>query len=351
MKKVIITVLLSFMDFLLLQSQVVYVDCNMGNDNNDGTEAAPVYSIRKAMEMISSRNNNFLNISINPGFYVLNEHITVTTEKDYTGKRIIIEATVLPGDSAWTPEKMPVILTSVSKEKAVSFGNRAAAFFIEANRVTIRGIKFSGYYYPNTYYFPIVRFDKEKTDLSVEQCMFVGDKQVSPIQVGVLAHGNQVKVDHCVFYNTNNGVVFWLKSDSLNKTGNCFTNNIVCGAHETAVWTSDPDDDLVFKQNIISNGMYGWIKNYYNETIYRMDSCVIVNNKHYQGVWYNEGIVPEEFKVNEHNITKTGEIFLQLIESLDEPIPVDFLHIPPNTLGYNLEAGLFKNNQGEKYEK
>ena len=54
-------------------------------------------------------------MKINPGIYVLDSHLSVTTEKDMTGKRIVIEASVLPGDTSWTPEKMPVIACRAKK--------------------------------------------------------------------------------------------------------------------------------------------------------------------------------------------------------------------------------------------
>jgi hypothetical protein len=31
--------------------------------------------------------------------------------------------------------------------------------------------------------------------------------------------------------------------------------------------------------------------------------------------------------------------------NVDKPLPIDYLHILPNTLGYNIGAGLFKNKK------
>jgi hypothetical protein len=33
----------------------------------------------------------------------------------------------------------------------------------------------------------------------VEQCMFIGDENISQIQVGIIAHGNEINVNHCIF--------------------------------------------------------------------------------------------------------------------------------------------------------
>ena len=105
-------------------------------------------------------------------------------------------------------EKMPVIASKSKKGEIAELPHWVASFLINESHVTIRGIKFHGYFYPNTRYFPVARYNKTKTDLLVEQCMFVGDANISQIQVGVIAHGNEIKVDHCVFYKFRNSVVF-----------------------------------------------------------------------------------------------------------------------------------------------
>ncbi len=324
-------------------AQVVYVDCISGNDNNKGTIESPLHSIGKAAEIIKSRDNDIFIMKINPGIYVLDKHIPVYTEKEMTGKRIIIEANILPGDTSWIPEKMPVIISAAKKGELPEFYNFVAAFLINENHVTIRGLKFHGYAYPNTRYFPIARFNKAKADLSVEQCMFVGDKEASHIQVGIIAHGDEIKIDHCVFYNAKNAVVYWQDSGNGSKAGNSFTNNIVYGAFQTAVWFAWPDNDFLFKNNIITNCKHAFIKNSFNNTKYSIDNSYILNNQFYQGAADSSGVHPEEFTMNENNITKEGEIMLRLpAENVDDPLPVDYLHVIPGSAGFDIGAGLFK---------
>lgn len=238
---------------------------------------------------------------------------------------------------------MPVIISTAKKGELPEYYNFVAAFLINENRVTIRGLKFHGYFYPNTRYFPIARFNKAKTDLLVEQCMFVGDRDASHIQVGIIAHGDEIKIDHCVFYNAKNAIVYWQDSGNGSKTGNSFTNNIVYGAFQTAVWFGWPDNDFIFENNIITNCKYAIIKNSFNGTKYSMDNSIIVNNQFYQGIADNSGVRPGEFEINENNVSKEGEITLKLIaENVDEPLPVDYLHVVPGTHGYKIGAGLFK---------
>ena len=115
MKKILLISLMVFMCHLTVHAQAVYVDSNIGDDKNPGTKEAPVYSIKKAAEIIRSRDNNIYTMKINPGIYVLDSHVSVATEKEMTDKRIIIEASILPDDTSWTPEKMPVITSKVQK--------------------------------------------------------------------------------------------------------------------------------------------------------------------------------------------------------------------------------------------
>jgi hypothetical protein len=110
MKKILLTIAIAFLCKTGILAQAVYVDCNSGNDSNKGTKEAPVCSIDKAAEIIKSRNNGIFTIKINPGLYVLDHHLSIETEKNMAGKHIIIEASILPDDLKWTPDKMPVII-------------------------------------------------------------------------------------------------------------------------------------------------------------------------------------------------------------------------------------------------
>lgn len=358
MKKLVLSILVGFTKKRLLLSllvctcvlavypQVVYVDSENGDDSNPGTEAAPFYSIHKALEIVKNNANSIYTVKINSGVYILDSVLSISTDKDMTGRRIVFEANILPDDASWTPEGMPLIISNSRKGEIPGYSPFIASFLINESHITIRGLKFLGYFYPNAYYFPIARINKATTDLLVEQCLFIGDDDASRIQVGVIAHGDTVRVDHCVFHNANNGIVFWEDAGGGTKTGNSLTNSIIFGASQSGIWTSATDEDFSFKNNIVSDCKYAWIKNGDNSTIYSLDTCVIVNNQYYQGVAYLSGVVPEAFTVIENDVIKTGEISLRLIDNIDNPIPIDYLHIIPDSLGYNLGAGLFKGVAG-----
>jgi hypothetical protein len=353
MKTTFLMIFLAFYASRAGLAQAVYVDSNTGKDENPGTKEAPLFSIQKAAEIIGNPNNNIYTVKINPGIYILDRHISVTTKKSMDNKRIVIEASILPDDPAWTPEKMPVIASKAIKGEIDISYHWVVSFLIDESHVTIRGLKFHGYFYPQARYFPIARINKTKTDLFVEQCMFVGETNSSQIQACVIAHGNEVKIDHSVFYKVRNTVVFFQDSGDGIKTGNSLTNSIIFGANQ-AVWTSFPDKDFKFENNIVSNCRYVWAKNFFNAAkSYSIRNCVIVNNQYYKGIADSIRISPGEFEISEYNVTKTGRVSLRLTDnedrptllSVDDPLPVDYLHIIPGSTGYDIGAGLFKNKK------
>jgi hypothetical protein len=79
----------------------------------------------------------------------------------------------------------------------------------------------------------------------------------------------------------------------------------------------------------------------------------LVNNKYYKGIPDNVRLSPGEFEINENNVIKKGEISLRLIgnedtptlDSIDKLLPIDYMHVIPGSLGYEIGAGLFKNRK------
>ena len=347
--RAILIIIFFVLSYLTVPAQAIYVDSNTGSNNNEGTKEAPVFSIQKAAELIASKNNDFCTMKINPGVYILDKHVTVATEKDMGERRIIIEASILPDDTSWTPEKMPVITCKALKGEIPESYHFVVSFLINESHVTIRGIKFHGYFYPQARYFPIARFNKTKTDLLLEQCMFIGDSNISQLQAGVIAHGNGVFLDHCVFYKVRNTAVFFLDSGNGVKNGNGISNSIIYGANQ-AVWTVSPDEDFVFENNIVSKCRYVWVKNDFNKTKYSIKNCIVTNNLYYTGIPDKERLKPGDFDIYERGVIRNGEISLRLIDvddkptlvSVDEPLPIDYMHVAPNTLGYEVGAGIFK---------
>jgi hypothetical protein len=184
--------------------------------------------------------------------------------------------------------------------------------------------------------------------------MFIGDANISQIQAGVIANGNEVMIDHCIFYKIRNTAVFFLDSGNGIKTGNGITNSIIYGVSQ-AVWTVSPDKDFKFENNIISNCKYVWVKNDFNTTKYTINKCIVVNNKYYTGIADKLRLSPIEFEIYESDVVKTGEISLRLtgiddkpfLDEVDKPLPIDYMHPISGSIGYEMETGLFKKDNNE----
>lgn len=324
-------------------TNTVYVDGVEGSDSGSGSSVSPFKTLERAMKVVRSDKNDVLRVKIAPGIYVLDDALRVETEKPLGDRRVVLESLINPDDPNWTLDQMPVILSVATQNLPKK--NRAVGFLIESENVTIRGLRFSGYAYPNRIYFPVAKWNREVSDLVVEQCMFTAERNSSSIQVGVLAHGDRVKVDHCVFYGVNNTVVFFKpEKDDVDglKEGNQFSNSIIYGASESGVWTGWPDKDLLFENNVVSNCERFWIKNHDNPTEYVVRGSVIVDNKVHLAESGPNGYVEISRGLIEEQVQKDGEVELRLIDNIFKPVPRDFLHLTPESAGHASGSGLFR---------
>ena len=319
----------------------VYVDPLEGSDDQDGSSAAPLLTIERAIQYVKTIDDPRCVVKLNPGIHVLRNRVNLEFDRDVT--EIVIEASELPGDEGWTPEKMPVVISVCPKEGIERLGsaNQVVGFHINQSNTTIRGLKFLGYSYPNCYYFPIAKTKEGVTGLLVEQCLFLGERDASHIQVAVLVDGNGTRVEHCVFQNVRNGVVFWRPADGSPKKGNRFCHNVVLGAYQSGIWTSAPDANLVFQNNIMVRCKHAWIKNEGNPAQYRVESSLFADNLHDYALWKPSGI-GDPFEVEEISVSKTGQVELVPMLTIDDPLPINYLHPVPGSPGAYLKAGLFK---------
>jgi hypothetical protein len=328
-------------------AEVIYVDSASGNDINPGTKEKPLRTIARTAAIVNDGSEPGPTIiKIEPGAYCVTEMVVFENSRQYTNeKRFVIEATVLPDEPNWTPASMPVVLSTV-KGEGPDTEKHAIALKIEVNHATVRGIKFLGNPRPRTWGYSIFRSGKGLEDLIVTQCLFVGDEDASHLQVGIIAHGNKIRADHCIFYNARNSVVFWQNAGGGVKTGNGITNSIIYGTTQSAVWTAWPDKDFIFENNIIANCNYVWMKNSFNSTRYTMNNCIVVNNNNYQG---DESRQPTQFALDENIVIKNVNVLLSKKESnVHLPLPKDYLHIIPGALGYDIGAGIFKSVKNRK---
>jgi len=324
-------------------AQTIYIDCAKGDDKNPGTSDKPIKSFDAARILANDLTGEGSTIiKVAPGIYHLAHKMQFENKRKYSETdRFTIEATILPDDKAWTPAKMPVIISSAIPESNFGFDG-AVGIDIEMDHVTIKGLKLLGNPQPEIYYYPIGRQAKTLSDLTVSQCLFVGDEDALPIQSGILAHGNQVIVDHCIFYHCKNSVVFYFADEKRDvpRQGSEMKHCLVYGAYESGVWTASPDKDFKFHNNIITKCKYAWIHNLLNRTVYSIENCVMTDNENdITKLDQNHEYVKSDIAYKKINVIDKGEI--QLAKKDDIMIPVNYLHVVPGTLGSDLGAGLF----------
>jgi len=328
-----------FIPFMFAQE--IYVDINNGNDNNTGILNEPLKTLEKAVKVANElTGTGTISIKLLPGLYILNDKVLINPVRVFgVSDRFIIEAMFMPDDSNWTPEKMPII-QSISGNNSITQMPHAVGLMVSSENVTLRGLKFIGNPNPSvTRYYPITRENSTLKSLEVSQCYFIAEKNSTPIQGGIWAHGQETNVSHCIFYNCRNGVLL------LGGVKNCsITNSIIFGAYQSAIWVGQEDPNFVFNNNIISQCDFFWVKLGFNNAKYKFSNCVITGNNHYTGVNRERKLSETTETYEEKDIIKSGKLIL--VEKNEESLPFNYLHPTPETLGSSLNVGIFKKQNG-----
>lgn len=327
--------------------ETLYLDSRNGNDSNLGSEEKSIKTFQRAAELVnSSAEAGPTTLIVAPGVYTLTETVLFQNARNYTAEdRLTIRAKILPDDPDWRPELMPVLLGTEIPEQVGQTNEiiESTGLKIELNHVTIRGLKFLGSPVPRIWYYPIFREGKDLKDLIITQCIFTMESYAVTCNVGVLANGHGLVIDHCIFYNCRNPVVYWRAKEG-NSYGNVMRYCIVDGAYTSGVWVCDTAEDFDFHHNIITRSNFAWMRDAENRRNYRLHDCLITENKYYSGEcganWELNQTGPD-IVFEEKNVIKQGEVILETGKGIDLEIPNNFLHVMPGTLGNDLGAGLF----------
>ena len=338
MKKIIQTTLI-FSAFSLsqLNAQTLYVDAINGKDNSSGTQASPVASLEKAVALAHDfAGNQPVTIKVSPGLYVLRQLVEIKTKQSDDTAPYTLEAAIMPDDADWQPSKMPVI-QSVSADNSTTQFVHSVGFLVAKNNVHFKGLKFVGNANPSVrYYYPITRENETLQGLNVSQCYFIGERNSSPIQGAIWAHGGGTHVDHTIFYGCKNALLLFksIKDFSL-------TNSIISGSYEAAVWFGKNEPDFLFSNNIVTNCAYFWLRPENTDPNYTFRNSIIAGNAHYMGFFGPKGAIDASSTNQiEQGIKKTGTILLSEVKT--NGLPVDYLNPLPQSEGYDLKAGIFK---------
>jgi hypothetical protein len=333
----------------------IYVNPEFGSNNNDGTKDNPIKSLYESAQRVNRANGKgAITIYLSDGIYGLDATVLFHPGNWHFSKeeRLTIRAEVLPDDPEWNPGKMPVIVSTMPLNfkpygnedpfKGASYGIQ-----IETSHVTIQGLRVvgtpvherpaEGYVRRN---YPIVREGRDLDDLRISQCLFLGDKHAIPNHLAVLASGHGVVVDHCVFYNVKDAVVYWFSDRPAERCE--MHHNLVVGNYGAAVWTWSAAEDFKYYNNVVANANVFWVLNKDEVNSYVVTNSMVIG---YNEI-VNKGGGPKDFgvkadpkklKIGEGTtIKKDGKV-----EVDDDPTSRNYLHLKPGSPGADLGVGLF----------
>jgi hypothetical protein len=328
---------------VIASAEDLYINAKTGSDKNPGSLSQPLKTIGEAAKRINGdMTKEATTIILSEGVYALTETVIFNNNKFSAENRLSIRAEIMPDDTNWNPQRMPIIAAIIPGAMTRDDGEESRGFDIEASHVTIEGLRFTGspvYYYidgkQNRRYYPIWRDGKNLDDLVVTQCLFAGNVDVLPIRVAIIANGHGLVVDHCVFYSCQNPIVFWSAQDGTSHH-DAMRYCLVYEANYSGVWTtSETGDDLEFHHNIISNSRTAWIRDNNSPHHYQIHDCILTNNMKTTGNGGDKAIDNDFIKME--NVQTSGIIEIEKDQSKN-----NYLQLKESSFGSNLHAGLFK---------
>lgn len=348
MIKYTLSFVLFMMAVLSVDAEQLYVNPRTGNDVNTGTKSQPLKTIIEASKRVNlNKEPEATTIILSEGIHLLTQTVIFNNDKYTLANRLVICAEVMPDDSDWTPQKMPVVVTAAPLEAGVG-GQEAKGIQPEVNHVTIEGLRFTGS--PDYSYidgtnlrrsYPIWRDGKSLDDLLVSQCLFAGNVDVLPLHVGVIANGYGLVIDHCVFYNCKIPVVFW-KNDGGTGSRSAMRHSLVYGGYFCGVWTTQGTNgnEFDFHHNIIAGTSTIWIREKGSKRRYKASDCIFTDYTKLAG--YGSGPLSDSDATSTDflemkNVQTIGTITIEKDQSKR-----NYLQLAEGSAGSNLMAGLFK---------
>lgn len=207
-------------------------------------------------------------IILSEGIHSISESVLLKPESRTFTKsaRLTIRAEVLPDDPAWNTGRMPTLIHTMPLKQTWNgrpdpLGGVADGMLIETSHVSVLGLKILGLPVVETpqpnqirRLYGINRFRRDLEDLEVAQCVFLGDDDIAPLHVGIIANGNSINVHHCVFRGMKINVVYWTPGSS----GHVLTHCVCHGLYGSAVWTAGIANGFDYRNNVVSGSNYVW---------------------------------------------------------------------------------------------
>jgi hypothetical protein len=270
MKHIFFAAVIAFSLKVAPAQTIFYVNSSSGADTNVGNKGSPFRTLAAAAKKVNeSSGTDGVTIFMAPGVYAFEETtILQPTQRKFTKEnRLTIRAEILPDDPDWNTGSMPTIIHTMPLQNnwfGVNdrFGGAMYGIKVETSHVTIQGLKILGapvIEHPKEgqiiRVYPISRTNPGLEDLEITQCIFAGDEITSPNHLGIIANGNSIVIDHCIFYHVKQAIVYW----SRKSTGHVMRNTLIYGGYGCGLWTSAIANDFVFDHNVIANNYYAWI--------------------------------------------------------------------------------------------
>ncbi len=318
-------------------AQTVFVDARKGRDQGTGTVTDPIGSLQGAIALASRfTGDQPITITVAPGLYVLPHLAEIRTGKSLeVSSEYSIEAAVMPDDPDWQPEKMPVI-QSISPDNSVTQFTHCTGCLVSRPNVSFKGLKFVGNVNPDVrYYYPIGRENENYRNLRISQCYFIGERNSSPVQGAIWAHGAGIDIAHCIFYGCRNALIALRSIADFS-----LRNSIIVGAYEAAVWFGPLKGSFVFRDNIVTGCNFFWVRPENTFPEYTFSRSLITDNGNYMGFFTPKGLVAATKNSHEEiDIRKTGKVILSEVKT--SGLPKDYLNQLPASDGNDIPAGIF----------
>ena len=356
-KTLLLSLLLILLFDLAMTAQItdIFINANTGNDQNSGSKDQPLKSLYEAAKRVNQANGSgSVNLFLSEGIYGLDATVTFHPANWHFTKeeRLTIRAAVLPDDAEWNPGKMPVIVSTMPLDfkpngRQDPLGGTSYGIQIETEHVTIQGLRVLGtpvHERPKDGLvkrnYPIVREGRNLDDLRITQCLFIGDRHAIPNHLAILASGQGVVVDHCVFYHCKDAIVFWFSDEPAR---NCEVHhNLFIGNYGANVWSWSAAEDLKFYNNVVGNTNVFWVLNRDGKASFSLSNSLIAGynelvNKGGGPAGFGEKADPDKLRMDENVIVKKdGTVQIE-----EDPTSRNYLHLIPGTPGADLGAGLF----------
>jgi hypothetical protein len=251
------------------KGMVLYVDPVDGADSQPGTGAAPLRSLAAAVERVNRSSGTApVTILLKEGIHAIDRtvHIAPRAGRFTAAARLTIRAAVLPGEPGWDFGKMPTLIHTLPLKdewngRKDPLGGAADGILVGTSHVTIAGLRILGMPVVEApkpgmirRLYSISRLDRSLDDLEIRQCLFIGDAFVAPSHVAIIALGNGLKVDHCVFRGLKIAAVYWQGGSSGHAMRHCVCDSL----YGSSVWTSGIQSDFVYANNLVTGCNYVW---------------------------------------------------------------------------------------------